>query len=65
MDECTSAVSRDAEEQLYAAARESGISCITLLQRPYLASYHQHELRLGEPTPQGWELRTVGVAETS
>ena len=62
MDECTSAVSRDAEKRLYAAARESGIGCITLLQRPDLAPYHRHELRLGEPTLKGWELRTSDEA---
>ena len=40
LDECTSAVSVDAEEQLYSSAHEYGITCITVSQRLGLERFH-------------------------
>ena len=46
-DECTSAVSSDVEEKLYARLHAEGIPCVTMSQRLALPEYHQHELALG------------------
>jgi ABC-type uncharacterized transport system fused permease/ATPase subunit len=56
LDECTSAVSVDVERRLYQAAREMGITSITISQRLALTEFHEHELRLGEVTDAGWSL---------
>ena len=50
LDECTSAVSVDVEQQLYRAAAEQGITCVTISQRLALAQFHTSELSLGKPT---------------
>ena len=43
LDECTSAVSVDAEEQLYKAAIDLGITCVTVSQRLTLPEFHAQE----------------------
>lgn len=48
LDECTSAVSIDIEEKLYAAAFDKGITCITVSQKMTLPKFHTQELRFGE-----------------
>lgn len=50
LDECTSAVSVDVEQQLYRAAAEQGITCVTISQRLALAQFHTTELSMGRPT---------------
>lgn len=47
LDECTSAVSVDAEIGLYTTANKLGITCITISQRLALPQFHFQELRLG------------------
>lgn len=61
LDECTSAVSVDVEESLYAAASAAGITCITCSQRLALTKFHSAELRLGLPTDAGWDLVSLNT----
>ena len=56
LDECTSAVSVDVERRLYKAAKEMGITSITISQRLALTEFHDKELRLGEVTDAGWSV---------
>ena len=81
MDECTSAVSVDAEEQLYQSAHDCGITAITVSQRLGLERFHGHELRFGcnnagmEPARhrgargrrrrRGWSSGASGLAQGS
>ena len=65
LDECTSAVSVEVEEKVYTAARELGITCITISQRLALTDFHSQELRLGEATMKGWELHDIVVSDHS
>ena len=62
LDECTSAVSIDQERKLYEAAKELGISCVTISQRLSLPEYHAQELKLGQLAPDGFKLETITVA---
>jgi len=59
LDECTSAVSADVEEALYATAHTLGITCITCSQRLALTKFHESELRLGVASENGWDLRPI------
>ena len=54
LDECTSAVSMDVEERLYAAAKDLGITSITISQRLALTQFHSTELKLGQESDSGW-----------
>ena len=54
LDECTSAVSVDAEEELYRAAMTSGTTCITVSQRLTLPEFHQFEIKVGVNQDCGW-----------
>lgn len=65
LDECTSAVSMDVEESLYAAAHNYGITCITCSQRLALTKFHTAELRLGLATDKGWDVRPINASEQS
>ncbi|CAE8590624.1 unnamed protein product, partial [Polarella glacialis] len=50
LDECTSAVGKVLERRLFEAARELGISCITITHRPALKEHHAQLLQLtGQP----------------
>ena len=59
LDECTSAVSVDVEENLYKAAIDLGVSCVTVSQRLTLPEFHSQELRLGENNTLGWTLQPI------
>lgn len=63
LDECTSAVSMDAEERMMAALHQAGISCVTLSQRLALEQFHHFELQLAAPTPKGWWFGPVRESE--
>ena len=60
LDECTSAVSVDVEEELYRHAHAQGITSITISQRLALEEFHSQELKLGDAEGEnGWALRTI------
>lgn len=63
LDECTSAVSIDAEEALYKAAIAQGITCLTVSQRLSLPQFHQNELLVGENTVEGYRIRAISGEE--
>jgi ABC-type uncharacterized transport system fused permease/ATPase subunit len=58
LDECTSAVSADAEVRMYAHAHKLGITTITLSQRLALKEYHTRELQMGFPDAS-WVLKDI------
>eukprot|EP00941_MAST-03F_sp_MAST-3F-sp1_P006281 g6281.t1 len=60
LDECTSAVSADVEERLYRAAKERGITSVTISQRLALEQFHTQELRMGDSNGKcGWALKNL------
>jgi hypothetical protein len=56
---CTSAVSVDAEEELYRAAMTSGTTCITVSQRLTLPEFHHFEMKVGVNEACGWSARDI------
>ena len=61
LDECTSAVSVDAEIGLYTTANKLGITCITISQRLALPQFHSQELRLGPQVDDGEPVEASGT----
>lgn len=56
LDECTSAVSADGEENLYKNLQESGITLLSIAHRPALKKYHSAVLYLdGSNSGHGWK----------
>ena len=61
LDECTSAVSIDQEEELHAATHRAGITCVTVSQNMTLPELHTQELRIGVDNECGWEMVDVDL----
>ena len=59
LDECTSAVSVDAEETLYRLAQEQGTTLVTVSQTMTLPEFRSAELRIGVDNACGWSLHAV------
>lgn len=56
LDECTSMVAADAEEELYRKTiKEFGITPVTLTQRMFMPDLFKQELSLGVRNADGWE----------
>ena len=58
LDECTNAISVEAEEALYKHAAALGITLVTITQRAALLAHHSAELRLSD-TGGAWQLRAL------
>ena len=64
IDEGTSAVSSDVEGLLYQAAKDRGITLITISTRASLKRYHSYNLRLGLGDDGAeWDFQKIGTDE--
>jgi ABC-type uncharacterized transport system fused permease/ATPase subunit len=63
LDECTSAVSVDVEEDLYQRAVERGVTLVTLSQQMTLPKFHPKEILIGENVSEGWKARDVDTTQ--
>ena len=52
-------MSIDQERKLYEAAASLDISCVTISQRLSLPEFHSQEIKLGQPTADGFRLKTI------
>ena len=48
LDECTSAVALDGEEEIYRALQAQGIKTVTATSKPWLENFHSFTIQLGE-----------------
>eukprot|EP00041_Stephanoeca_diplocostata_P005046 m.55299 g.55299 ORF g.55299 m.55299 type:complete len:1330 (+) comp15539_c0_seq7:165-4154(+) len=59
LDECTDAVSVDAEKQLYESLHNNAVTCITISKRLALEEFHTKNFVLGVASLQGWTLEDI------
>jgi len=66
LDECTSAVSADGEENLYRRLQKSGITLLSIAHRPALKKYHSAILYLdGSQGGSGWRYEKLATDTTN
>lgn len=56
LDEATSAVSQEVQENLYSLLSKSSITYFSIAHRPEIRKYHQSELVLAGDGEGGWEI---------
>ena len=57
LDECTSAVALDGEEEMYRRMTDLGISVVTATQKPWLLHFHDKLIQLNEDA--AWEMQQI------
>ena len=62
LDECTSAVALDGEEEMYRDIASRGLCCVTASQKPWLLQFHSKIIQLSEGS--AWELSAAPLDET-
>jgi len=59
LDECTSAVALDGEEEIYSHIRDVGCTVLTASQKPWLTNFHSSILELQADGKGGWEQNPI------
>jgi len=59
LDECTSAVALDGEEEMYSHIKELGCTVLTASQKPWLTNFHSHILNLIADGEGGWSFKAI------
>lgn len=62
LDECTDAVSADAEKKLFESLYDSKITCITISKRLALEDFHSKNLALGVVSQTGWTEESLSTS---
>ena len=65
LDECTSCISADSEQELYGRCAKNGITCITISHRPALEKYHTQRLVFNGMGGWKWEAIKEWTEESS
>jgi ABC-type uncharacterized transport system fused permease/ATPase subunit len=63
LDECTSAVALDGEEEIYDHISELGCTVLTASQKPWLTNYHSAMLELAADGKGGWSYKEITETE--
>jgi len=59
LDECTSAVALDGEEEIYSHIKDLGCTVLTASQKPWLTNFHSSILDLHADGHGGWEHKEI------
>lgn len=59
LDECTSAVALDGEEEIYQHLAKMGCTTLTASQKPWLTNFHSHILHLAADGLGGWSFQAI------
>jgi len=63
LDECTSAVALDGEEEIYDHISKLGCTVLTASQKPWLTNYHSAMLELAADGKGGWSYKEITETE--